>query len=472
MKKALLYLLLCWALSLNAQNWLPIDSAKSYNFTINNGTLIVKTIKAQLSNDTTFFETIIDSCYTCSYNQPIDTVFLQNQADFLGFYMINDFDSVFTFFGRDTFQIKTNKNVGDSWLFNHNTTATVIFKGEKLIGGISDSVISVWLGNTDTLELSKNYGILQIPNLKKNISYHQIGIENTYGAQNLTFWEVYDFNIGDVFQYLNGYGDANINPYGVNTYSKIKVLNKEIKAWGYEYYCEIKNKRSYHTNTMGGYQQVSDFYQYYDTLIFENNDSIFNINTGYWASYFYQNINNTIYLGASYYTDGNNVLTKTYFIPEYLGYFEDYYGFIVCPSYCYLEFLHRKIEYKKGLGKTKDNGAFFEHGFSNELIGYSKEGETFGLVHADEFYVSIKEKTLAENLIQFYPNPVNEYLQIDLQSNQQISISILDLYGKIVLRQDVSLNQKIYIGKLEKGLYIIQACNEENACLQEKILVE
>jgi hypothetical protein len=193
MKNQLLFLFCIVTLGLFGQNWLPIDTAKDYNYTLNGEDLIMRTISTTAINDTTFFETILDTCHTCNYFYSI------KKPDFLGFYMLNDNDSIFTFVGRETFVLKPLLQPGESWLYNNIDSAKINSVEERLFDGINDSVKVVTINNSDTLILSKSFGIIEFPEKLRSNQHRQIGIEDVYGEQEIDFWDIYNFNVGDIF---------------------------------------------------------------------------------------------------------------------------------------------------------------------------------------------------------------------------------------------------------------------------------
>ncbi len=74
------------------------------------------------------------------------------------------------------------------------------------------------------------------------------------------------------------------------------------------------------------------------------------------------------------------------------------------------------------------------------------------------------------NYFKIYPNPVNDYLNIENLSNLEIQeMKIIDVLGKIVLRQNTGFN-KIDLQNLENGIYILSILTNENQTFQSKII--
>jgi len=78
--------------------------------------------------------------------------------------------------------------------------------------------------------------------------------------------------------------------------------------------------------------------------------------------------------------------------------------------------------------------------------------------------VEADEATITEEkspLINIYPNPVNQYgqLQVSIKSDVPVSqIRLYDLYGRLHLSQDVIDQQEVYsldIGETQTGTYLV-----------------
>lgn len=94
---------------------------------------------------------------------------------------------------------------------------------------------------------------------------------------------------------------------------------------------------------------------------------------------------------------------------------------------------------------------------------------------ADEYYYSsgvLANKTRFS--VEFYPNPATDFFIIeipDFSFHGQCVIHILDLAGKIVQKQSYSDKEHIYVGDLEKGVYLIRLAGTENS-YSNKLIIE
>ena len=100
------------------------------------------------------------------------------------------------------------------------------------------------------------------------------------------------------------------------------------------------------------------------------------------------------------------------------------------------------------------------HDFKNDgvldmILGNEKGGLNF-LIEGSG-YISIKENVLPSNFL-LYPNPATESVTIKLENSveQNQSLSIIDITGKLVSQIDVSnTSTRIDVSKLRKGVYFV-----------------
>ncbi len=81
--------------------------------------------------------------------------------------------------------------------------------------------------------------------------------------------------------------------------------------------------------------------------------------------------------------------------------------------------------------------------------------------------LSIPEQSLGQT-IQFYPNPIQDYLNIKTNKNIE-HLVLLDVNGKIILETDLS-TQNVYLGNLNTGLYIVVLSTKEGNIYRFKII--
>jgi len=75
-------------------------------------------------------------------------------------------------------------------------------------------------------------------------------------------------------------------------------------------------------------------------------------------------------------------------------------------------------------------------------------------------------------LVELYPNPASNVLNIVSYNVEIEKINIYNLNGQLVLNKDVNNNQKtINISSLESGIYIVDILSD-NIFIKRKLIVE
>ncbi|MEM6516689.1 MAG: DUF4397 domain-containing protein [Bacteroidota bacterium] len=59
-----------------------------------------------------------------------------------------------------------------------------------------------------------------------------------------------------------------------------------------------------------------------------------------------------------------------------------------------------------------------------------------------------------------FPNPVTDYLNINLAGNTKTELTLYDIQGRQVLSQDLDLENEIFLGDLSNGIYVMNLSNE------------
>jgi hypothetical protein len=59
------------------------------------------------------------------------------------------------------------------------------------------------------------------------------------------------------------------------------------------------------------------------------------------------------------------------------------------------------------------------------------------------------------NNIKMYPNPANDYLNFNANSNENLDIQIFDILGKSVLNLD-NVRNPVNVSELKSGVYFVQ----------------
>jgi hypothetical protein len=253
-------------------------------------------------------------------------------------------------------------------------------------------------------------------------------------------WDIYNFEIGDEFQYRADY----YAPFvfgGYDGYMKQRILNKTINQAGYEYVVErlfagatnvfyhVQNKD---TVTVQYYQQSKidnfnfEFYLQIDgssqTLIIEDNG----------------NLTKRIAYGTMYF-DPNT------FCPYNSGNYTDY---------------------KAGLGAVYSISVAEPESKIIQQIGYIKSGDTVGTVYSDSMmyqFLYTSNINHSDNIATIFPNPSSDG-QFDIklleQSPEKIEVSIFNISGQLLYDETFNSSSDIInvrvVQPLAAGFYIVK----------------
>ena len=87
--------------------------------------------------------------------------------------------------------------------------------------------------------------------------------------------------------------------------------------------------------------------------------------------------------------------------------------------------------------------------------------------------VSVKE--LNQTLISIYPNPANNYLNINFPNSfsDPFDVNIYDLNGKLVFNQQLfNLKNTINLNDLKSGFYTYNITNKTSILKEDKLIIE
>ncbi len=142
------------------------------------------------------------------------------------------------------------------------------------------------------------------------------------------------------------------------------------------------------------------------------------------------------------------------------------------------------FEPKKIIGNVAFKGAIsststqaYENWFS--IFDYDKDGDKDILVNAifekqfvafDNLLITSSNEEINElNNIQIYPNPVNQFLQIQ-NTEEYKSVEIIDINGKIVERINKISDNKIYVDNLNSGIYFLRLFKTERHFISKRFI--
>jgi hypothetical protein len=488
-----------------AQNWKVFNANYRYNYKFNNSGLVSQVIFADstktVNGNTEHYLNRIGvvcngNCPTLTQTPTSPVVIVPNMPQFLQRKIVeSSYGSVSL---RDTAKIEfpPSIQVNQTWLFDSVNTisATCINVGIKMLFGIADSVKTVLVGSADTLVLSKQFGIVQFPELyNKNKYYLLVGIENSasydstalYGEKVPNDWDFARFKAGTEFMYRS-YREGTC-PLGrfVNCYlSKKRINTFQILPDGFHY-------------STTDYRTSCDF-----SLA---SPPVANTVTYSIASLSGKSLSNRMYPGQIISTgmdyqiaiSGNgSIITPVYNIVRYstdtLGNFVKSAGYYwgSFPSLSYL----KKTDNYFGLQYNSD-GTLTSHnlgrvteifvtGIGSVMSRYWRfcdlrddwiTGIRFNgqLISGDENFVSIKNIAADNSTLRLYPNPFSSVLNVQKSGTEVSLLKIQNVLGQVVREQTLMEEQSgVPTSDLSAGIYLVTIIENGQVVMQQKLVKE
>ncbi len=489
MKRLLAIFLLGCSTVLIAQNWSPILVNEKVNYQHSDSSYISHTIWVDsafaIEADSIFYLNRIVK--DVSGNPEI---VLRNQPQFLMEFIVKQIYGIYTFEYPNHYTILTQSNVGGSWEFTSGIQAEITEISFEVVFGVLDSVKVISLSDGNEIRLSKNFGILIFPDFENEGYYELVGIQITeYGESVPDFWDIFDFEVGDVFQYSEDSG----NPEGSGFITrKLTITSKQINSNSYQYSFDGIYKCVYF-EVGGGGGVVA--YTYTDDITYI--DSL-----NHPANKFPLQICEVIQSASGFGTYRVLTLAKIFKDTETNNTFKEFglkdenFGFNFYQDDVYFELdllsdtLYRYDQvnilslpcglkgfgYGNSIGKIFSNDGFFEFWEKIDLVGYVKDGDTVGTITPDSLLlVGLSENKSKNRNIMVYPNPATEILNIN-QSNHYISynVELRNLYGQLVkeVKNIQSPHYTLNVADLKTGIYFYEIKEKNEIIQQGKLIIK
>lgn len=487
----LLQISLFFYFSPKAQNWQIINQNDHFNYVVGGSNLITTTIYPDSfsanGSDTTWYLNRIycDTCFTVIGGPNVcDTCYgLKNQPQFLQRYIVQYGNGIYNLKDTGNFIIQTLAGLGNSWLFDstNNIFATVIITDSATLFGTIDSIKLIVLSTSDTIVLSKQFGIIRFPFLNNSSGVYSLaGIEGrNVGSIVPGFWEIFNFDPGDMFEYRTYLGDGSgYLSYDIKT--KYEVTSKLVFADSVKY--AITGKSYTHAFCLNPFvcQPVSDHYYltvFNDTLTFQDSlthitnrynnelvrlDSTFR--NKYDAGQLQTNYSQQLFYGPVLSDIDSNGVFKKYLTLKNPD-FESYPYFpsgsyssdsitdlmIPCDFNCNAASL--SAAYGKGLGQIywALNPNF--EGFEYEILkAYRKGIDSIGTFTPDsEFFVSVNEVKSGDEFLS-WPNPADNQITISSMNGRELQCILFNIQGKEILKT----GNQIDVSTVPDGFYILR----------------
>ena len=387
---------------------------------------------------------------------------------------------------NDTIKISTNAKLSESWIAyakdQISITATVSKLDTLSFMGIKDSVKTISFQmyenanpvindiNSKTIRLSKNFGLITTLNFKYfpdietstdvEHNYLQelnlVGITNPeLGLQNLTWKEVFDFEVGDEYHFF--YYSHHFEPLNNSTdsiFTAKKYIYKELKDDSIIY----KYERKKYSILIRGQVTTKEFI--HDTILLKVvNHPQFDQLPG--ESFLdgnsldcYVMQNETLLSKHRLY---NGLLTKfsdtTWIFPLYDG---CYYG-----SY-----------YLKGMGSLSYPCIYFDDKIEDDLVYYKKGNLEWGTPIDFDKIVTNKPEIIRKTDLTIYPNPATNSFRISSIKELPLICELVDLSGKVIVKTNIENSEFTYLNKKNlKGVYFYRLISSKGVIKTGKLVL-
>jgi hypothetical protein len=468
--KHLLCTLLLFPLAVFGQNWLPLSPGESYHYRLPNAAQITHTIRIDSSKSTP--EGLAHYLNRVFVHFPDQNEFiLVNRGQFLGQTMILRPNGSVIFreegflLSRET-TVYPQAGLGQSWLAMPvgNVTASVVDVGEALVLGELDSVKTISFSNGTAWILSKNHGVVQAADYQScNATATLSGLESKgLGDQMFRFSDFYDFNVGDVFEYVSGGSSLGV-AFGAR--SKITVLEKNSLPNGEGFTYRVrrltKSNNLLLTDTTWLTYKKSDlpWLEMYNRQVFmlPNNDEVYT---------YARHLNGGIVVGNPMPFPFNDDTTlcavhcfpkdpNSWILPE-----DDILGCGIGDVGCYVYAYHR--EYLPKLGLVYREESYIDLYEYLKLLGAVSDGDTiWGSITPDWAFTSTQAPASEVHALQIAPNPANNWAKVDLPPMPQGGrLQIVNALGSTVRTVELphSSNAQSFSLELEglpNGMYTL-----------------
>ena len=396
--------------------------------------------------------------------------------------IINDEWNYFFNDENDTVKIKTNAVLNETWnLFlkpDITITATVTNLDTITVLGVIDSVKTITLHVFDntmkqqphelegtTIAISKHFGLTKtlnftyFPTVKfrpadyvtKNLNL--IGITNPkLGQQNIKWFDVFDFQEGDEFHYINS---SNSLMSGGSAFEKkyiIRIVKRENFEDSIRYTENIETLLNYKQNTSSDYITTYDNQQV-TNIVYKNAE--FDHEPGIPI---FQNDSSMLVVYPSF---SVNSSPEMYFKEN-----DCWHRSNVIDDAC------NYTSYAKGRGLIASNSGCWEWQSSDntQQVYYKKDSSTWG---TPLLLTDINELSeLSE--IKVYPNPIADKIYVYMNDfSRSYSFELLDAKGETIKKTELNTNSNIInLEKLNRGVYFYRLTMDNKQIKSGKIIKE
>ncbi len=444
------------------------------------------------------FETYYDSTYQMNFTYCFST----NDTGFLSYKTILQDDGTDIYFNRfhDSIFIQTQAILNDTWTFYRNSDGSYFEASVSNITndnflGLTDSIKTIFLQAKDSLgndiispydtlsiRISKNYGLIEGFNMFRfpfgRIISEPGFIQETFqpitivglpqqnaGIKNLTAADVYDYDIGDEYHWINrtSGGDQTYN-YEGKVYEKITINNKQFSINADTVYYDVYLEK-YRSSRIVSYPPPYTA-QSFDTLFVGDTLLAFNIAD--------DNHINTYPL----HYDTDSVLTWIQSEDGTQKTIRYWDGTIWNTSGCDITEVRHvgQSTFHKGLGRTYSTGGVNYPSEKREFVYYNKNGVIWGTpLNIDSLSTVLTSSIEKQDLsLKVFPNPATDLLNFQLEESiQNAQIRIYSTLGQLMETQNINSEQTQFnVSDWQNGMYFYGIFVEGEMVKSGQVLIE
>lgn len=492
-----------------AQNWAIFNKDYRYNYSLENESYTTVVIFADSvltqGTDTVYsLNRIATKCDSCWFYYPQPGVadsnyIMSNQPQFMQRRIICS-NNQYRLSDTSDYIIPRFLSLGDSWNFNasRGITAQVISATIKTYFGVSDSVHTILLSTSDTVIISKQFGIIKYPaQFGQQIYYKLRGIESAtiydvlalYGEKVPNNYDFYTLKPNVIHYYSHTYLYSGIGPHCDEYYYAKRTTLSSALTGTVVSNSYIEDRKGCSGNcgwtTSGGPQPVCIFSnpsifqtQPINTYTFNNVSTTFNY-FGNESSYNNQLITTMTgfqnYYVVKFGKTSNNHFYKTYGYSCFSGYLKErkdnYSNFYYTRST-----QNTDVYYAKDFNSSINGGAgeTFIEGYGNVntfLPGFEFElyyctstiidgADTLGEIIPYGITTGVSNQE-NNNYSSFGPNPTKDIITINFpfeSTGNTGTLEVKDVFGKLILQKTIAAginSEKVNLQNLAQGIYFI-----------------
>ncbi len=377
---------------------------------------------------------------------------------------------LFQLFDPGNIAIYTLADSGTSWLLDsmQMRMGTVTRVYEDSVFGTLDSLKVILVDGLDSLLLSKSYGLLSWPALLGPQHYAKVGIQERHVGDTLPgFAGFFPYKAGDVYFWHSEYHHQDNPGSDHDDYTWKMVVDSTTRS--------ADRLDVYWSGIMMGGALIGGIWTIKDStgcFLRRSHDEAVEISMSrllapyampegyaymqYSLAYPPFNLSNPPELWSSVRLhSSNDSITMT--LGNQLSYggpinpvFVPAGGDSLGPAW---DILNQDLQIQEGLGLVFSGWWDFETLAFLRLVGHVIDGDTVGTIWPDS--VLLHAALEPETGLRLWPNPLHDFLKVQVSDAQSYEVEILDLSGKTMLAQPMDVEaDRLDLRALPAGIYL------------------